>query len=239
MAFFSKKYCDICGEKIGLLGNKKLADGNMCKNCEGFLSPYIADRRNSSVEEIEGHLEYRYENEAEVDAFNVTRTLGGHYKVLIDDHGGKFLVTGYDDWQDGNPDVIPLSQVTGCHIEVRENRTELTWEDSEGDDISFSPKQYDIDYDFFITVYINWPWFNEMTFDINERRVDHYGSAEYREMERRANEIKEALTQGDKEAGGNAGAGSGPAMARLCPYCGATTIPDARGCCEFCGGAMQ
>ena len=24
-----------------------------------------------------------------------------------------------------------------------------------------------------------------------------------------------------------------------CPYCGATTTPDASGCCEYCGGAVN
>ena len=33
MGLFDKKNCDICGEKIGLLGNRKLDDGNLCKNC--------------------------------------------------------------------------------------------------------------------------------------------------------------------------------------------------------------
>ena len=33
MGLFDKKFCDICGEKIGMLGNRKLEDGNMCKNC--------------------------------------------------------------------------------------------------------------------------------------------------------------------------------------------------------------
>ena len=33
MGLFDKKYCDICGEKIGLLGNRKLEDGNLCKDC--------------------------------------------------------------------------------------------------------------------------------------------------------------------------------------------------------------
>ena len=33
MGLFDKKYCDICGEKIGLLGNRKLDDGNLCKEC--------------------------------------------------------------------------------------------------------------------------------------------------------------------------------------------------------------
>ena len=29
MGLFDKKICDICGEKIGLLGNRKLDDGNL------------------------------------------------------------------------------------------------------------------------------------------------------------------------------------------------------------------
>lgn len=37
MGFFDKKYCDVCGEKIGLLGNRKLEDGNLCKNCAAKL----------------------------------------------------------------------------------------------------------------------------------------------------------------------------------------------------------
>lgn len=40
MGFFDKKYCDVCGEKIGLLGNRKLEDGNLCKDCAAKLSPF-------------------------------------------------------------------------------------------------------------------------------------------------------------------------------------------------------
>ena len=45
MGLFDKKYCDFCGSKIGLLGNKKLEDGNMCKDCASKLSPWFSDRR--------------------------------------------------------------------------------------------------------------------------------------------------------------------------------------------------
>ena len=45
MAFFSKlfekKECAICGGEIGLLGNRKLEDGNCCKNCAAKLSPWF------------------------------------------------------------------------------------------------------------------------------------------------------------------------------------------------------
>ena len=59
MGLFDKKYCDICGEKIGLLGNRKLENGNLCKNCAKKLSPWFSDRRNSTVEEIKAQLAYR------------------------------------------------------------------------------------------------------------------------------------------------------------------------------------
>ena len=50
---FEKKVCSICNGDIGLLGNRKLEDGNMCKTCAAKLSPWFSDRRNSTVAEIE------------------------------------------------------------------------------------------------------------------------------------------------------------------------------------------
>ena len=49
MGLFDKKYCDVCGEKIGLLGNRKLEDGNLCKDCAKKLSPFFSERRASTV----------------------------------------------------------------------------------------------------------------------------------------------------------------------------------------------
>ena len=56
MGLFDKKYCDICGEKIGFLGNRKLEDGNLCKDCARKLSPFFSERRNSTVEDIKRQL---------------------------------------------------------------------------------------------------------------------------------------------------------------------------------------
>ena len=33
MALFDKKNCSVCGAKIGLLGGRKLSDGNLCRDC--------------------------------------------------------------------------------------------------------------------------------------------------------------------------------------------------------------
>ena len=56
MGLFDKKNCDICGEKIGMLGNRKLEDGNMCKDCAKKLSPFCDDRRRCTLEQIKAQL---------------------------------------------------------------------------------------------------------------------------------------------------------------------------------------
>ncbi len=43
MGLFDKKYCDICGNQIKFLGNRKVEDGNICKDCASKLSPFFSD----------------------------------------------------------------------------------------------------------------------------------------------------------------------------------------------------
>lgn len=69
MGLFDKKICDICGEKIGLLGNRKLDDGNLCKDCAKKLSPWFEERRHSTVEDIKRQLEYREKNKKAGNGF--------------------------------------------------------------------------------------------------------------------------------------------------------------------------
>ena len=239
MGLFDKKFCDICGNKIGLLGNRKLDDGNMCKDCAAKLSPFTTDRRRTTLAEINDHLAYREANKADVAAFNVTRTLGGRTKVMLDEGAGKFLVSASGRWQSENPDVMLISQVTACNSEIRESRTEIKTKDKDGNSISYNPPRYDVDYDFYITIHVNSPFFNEIEFKVNNNRVEERHSVEYRESERLTNEIKQALSKVQQEARETMAAASAPKTAQICPLCGATTIPDARGCCEYCGGAMM
>ena len=239
MGLFDKKFCDICGGKIGLLGNRKLEDGNMCKDCAALLSPFMTDRRKTTLNEIKEHLAYREANKAEVAAFNVTRTFGDRTKVLLDEDANKFIVTSSGRWQNENPDVMLFSQVTGCQAEIRESKSEITYEDKDGKTQSYNPRRYDIDYDFYVTIHINSPWFNEIEFKLNNNRIDQRTSVEYNEFDRQANEIKSALTQVRQEVRENIAAANAPQVAKTCPACGATTIPDASGCCEYCGAAMQ
>ena len=171
MGLFDKKSCNICGDKIGLLGNRKLEDGNLCKNCAKQLSPFFSERRRSTVADIKDQLAYREANKAAVAAFRVTRTLGMGTKVLLDEDAGRFIVSSSRRWQEDNPDVLDFSQVTGCNTDIRETRQEITLRDKDGNEKSYNPPRYEHDYDFWITIHVNHPYFDEIRFRLNSGSI--------------------------------------------------------------------
>ena len=277
---FKKKECSICGGEIGLLGNRKLEDGNMCKTCASKLSPWFSDRRNSTVAEINEQLAYREENRARVAAFRTTRTLGENPKVLLDEDAGKFMVTSARNLAEANPDVLDFADVTGCDLDIDEDKTEIEYKDKDGNRQSFNPKRYAYSYDFYIVIHVNNPYFNEIRFRLNHSRVDNdqetlldgpnamprartagrpmpggprpgmaggltsnaaqvRASVEYRQYEQMGKEIRQALLQVRRDVRATAAAAAAPKQAVTCPWCGATTTPDASGCCEYCGGSVQ
>lgn len=170
---FDKKECSICGGEIGLLGNRKLEDGNMCKNCAAKLSPWFSDRRQSTVDEIKAQLDYREANQEKVASFRITRTLGERTKVLLDEDAGLFMVTAAKNLEEVNPDVLSFSDVTGCKLDIDESRTEIEYEDKDGERKSFNPRRYAYSYDFYIVINVNNPYFNEIRFQLNSESVDN------------------------------------------------------------------
>lgn len=136
---FEKKTCDLCGGEIGLLGNRKLEDGNCCKNCARKLSPFLTDRRHSTVEEIRRHLAWREQNRQKLETVNLTRVLGDETKVYFDDSQGLFWISDCADWREGNPDLIPVKDVLSCKLEEQEIREEIYRKDDQGKEESYSP----------------------------------------------------------------------------------------------------
>ena len=61
---------------------------------------------------------------------------------------------------------------------------------------------------------------------------------DFRQYKEMGEEIKAALLQVRKQARDEMAAAAAPKAAMTCPFCGATTMPDANGCCEFCCGAI-
>ena len=171
MGLFDKKYCDICGEKIGLLGNRKLEDGNLCKDCAKKLSPWFSDRRRSTVEDIKGQLAYREENRGKAVQFRTTRSFGEDWKVLLDEDHRWFTVTRARDLAEANPDILDFDSITGCRMDIDESRTELTRKDADGKDVSYVPPRYEYSYDFFLVISVRHPYFDEMRFSLNSSSV--------------------------------------------------------------------
>ena len=193
MALFSKKVCDICGGEIGLLGNRKLEDGNLCKDCAKKLSPWMTDRRDSTVEEIRRHLLYRAQNQRVLATIHPTAAIGATTKVYIDENARKFFVTHLTNWRDGNPDVIDFSQVIDVQTEVTEHRTEEYHRDREGRQVSFNPPRYRFSYQFDTTILVDSPYFNRIKFELTGTRPDRLNSEEYRYYEQQADALRAML----------------------------------------------
>lgn len=172
MGFFDKKYCDVCGEKIGLLGNRKLEDGNLCKDCASKLSPFFSDRKSSTVEEIKQQLAYREENRQQLAGFRATRIIGDRMKVMVDELGNRFIVTSSNDILKANPDIISISDVISCNLDLKMEDTELKQEDAQGKEVSYNPPRYCYSYNFFIEISVRNPWFSQIRFRLNSSDIE-------------------------------------------------------------------
>lgn len=190
MGLFDKKFCDVCGDKIGLLGNRKLEDGNLCKNCAKKLSPFFNERRHSTVEDIKKQLAYREENAVKLNDFHPDRTYGRSKKIFVDTAAKQFIVTYYDDWKDENPDLISFDQVKNVQSDVQERKNEIFMKDDEGKNKSYSPPRYEYEYSFIVKIFVDSPWFDEIKVELNGNPgPDSPYSPEYRDCEFQVKEI--------------------------------------------------
>ena len=250
MGLFDKKYCSVCGDKIGLFGNRKLEDGNLCKECASKLSYWFDDRRNSTVVEIRAQLDYRSANLEKVKNFNVTRSFGRNTKLLLDEDKGLFTVARTGKLLDENPDILEYAQVTGCDLTIDEDRDEEMRELEDGKEVSYNPPRYTWRYNFTMTIQVNHPYFDDMHFDLNSgslelqpdyrnafaaRSFDPRKQPQYLEYVKMGEEIKEAFTAIRIEQREAVAAANAPKVPVVCTACGATSLPDANGCCEYCG----
>lgn len=169
---FEKKECSVCGGEIGLLGNRKLEDGNLCKNCAKKLSPWFSERRHSTVEEIKQQLAYREDNKKKVAQFNTTGSIGERYRLLTDDTHRWLTITQTRNMTEENPDILDFQSVVGCRLDIDESRSELKQEDAEGNEISYNPPRYEYSYYFNIIIAVNHPYFDEIRFRLNPTSVE-------------------------------------------------------------------
>ena len=176
------------------MGNRKLDNGNLCKKCAGKLSPWFEERRHSTVDDIKEQLAYREENKNAVRNFKITREFSGdRYHVFIDDNKGMFAVA-FNMSEQNNPDIVPLSAITLCRLEIDEQREEEEYTEQDGETRSYVPPRYTYSYDYKIKLSVNTPWFDDMDFRLHNFSIEQDDRAEIMEIERAGYEIVSALT---------------------------------------------
>ena len=169
---FKKKDCEICGKEVGLLGYKKLADGEICKDCVKLLSPWFEDRRESTVAQIKEQIAYREQNAKEHENFTISRKIGDEeYFMYIEEVSGvptRFFVTSRSDYKAENPDIISFKDVASCVTDIQVRDEEIKEKNAEGQMVSCNPRRYKHHHDFYIKMEIrNNPYFDDIKFRIN------------------------------------------------------------------------
>lgn len=192
MGLFDKKYCDICGAQIKLFGNKKVEDGNVCKDCASKLSPFFSDRRKSTVNEIKQQLQYRQQNQINLQSFSPTKVVGNSYKVYVDDNSGKFVVCN-SDYRKSNADLIDLKSLYSLKVVVVEDKSEIFQEDKDGNEVSYQPPRYEYSYDFEVSMKVNHPYFEDIEFKLNREEIDDPTSIMFNQYVSMVDELKAAL----------------------------------------------
>ena len=259
---FDKKECAICGGEIGLLGNRKLEDGNMCKECAAKLSPWFDDRRHSTVEQIKAQLEYREQNRQELSSFRPNRVIGEEDQILIEERNGvpyRFAVAKTKDWKAENVDLFLFSDVTFCTVDVDSFDREITYRNSDGEEESYSPPRYEYNYNFFVEIKIqNNPYVDDIHAKLNDNTVEIMGEGSsfgsmfnkkfeptyhprYQKYQRMGEEFKELVDRSRlapapaaEPAPQEAPAPqAAPAGPKFCPNCGAPA--EGGKFCQHCG----
>lgn len=198
MGLFNSKVCDICGQKIKLLSNKKLKDGNLCKECANKLSPFFKERKESTISEIQEQLKSREENQKELENYNFNKIFGDYGVILIDEDSKKIAiinetsdglfksqrkVKSLEDIKDKNPDIISFDQIKELKIDIKQMTNE-EYRIVDGKSVSYDPKRYKYGMDFYIDMEIEHTYIKQARIQLNNgsiliitegrRREDNY-----------------------------------------------------------------
>ena len=192
---FEKKDCEICGGEIGLLGNTKLADGDMCKDCKEKLSPLFRVKDETTVEDIKAQIAYREENKKALEVFSPDEDFGASDKICVDTAAKKFVFARNGDWKEPVADVIDFAQVTGVDTDEEEEMMYFDHEDEETGETSTSEIRV---VHFHVTIHVDSPYFDEIEVCLSEGEAptpdgDDEDTAKFNEFKRQMNRIKELL----------------------------------------------
>lgn len=119
MGLFDKKFCDICGDKVNMLTQKKLSDGFLCSDCKHKLGSFTSGWKQRTVDDVKRHLELREQNKQKYQQFNYSATAGGSNSSIQVDFNNRwfFFDIKNRDNKNGNPQIFDFSQLQDFWLE--------------------------------------------------------------------------------------------------------------------------
>ena len=186
MGLFGKKVCGICGKELGLLGHKKLNDGDICKECLSYASPWLTGRRGLTIADMQAHLDYRRLNQDNLQYFKESDRAVADNMVVSVDATNKCLIMAHNAaGLRANPDIIYLDQITGVTAEIRENFSHIHREHPE------PHEEENYDYYFQVHMYLTHEWIPEISMSVNTFSID---ARETEKFTRAYNELNSIVT---------------------------------------------
>ena len=146
-------------------------------------------------------------------------------------------MTTASNWREANPDLISFSQVTGVDTDIHENKTEIYYEDEEGNSKSYNPRRYEYDYEFNVTILVDSPWFDKIELELSSgNRPDSPYTDLYRHYEEQMHTLSDILNGRQSHAYGqnDSAASVDPALKAREQEIIETVIKTNPWTCRFC-----
>jgi len=207
MGLFSKKFCGICGEKVGLLGGMKLKDGDLCKECKKKLSPFFDDGKESTIEDIKKQIKSREENYKQLDNLEINKIYGEFGVILIDETNKKFValkdtsdglfkeqktIKGIEDVKDKNPDIIDFKDIEDVEVKITQTNREEK-QTINGEQVSYDPKHYTYMINFDVIIKVNHPYIKVIRLSLKEGTIQIYNEGLRKQDDYIAGFVKDKL----------------------------------------------
>lgn len=193
-----KKDCVVCGNKAGIWTRHRLADGFLCSYCAKKCSEHLEDFNKISTEEIKHHLAYRKENRhsERLEKFTPTMSLGEYEILRIDEVNGYWLLKTEKRFNNKNPDIFKISQITDVVFVRKKECLNQFDEEKASNKFKLKKNRHPIyGYWFYVIIKVNHPCFTEISMRINKYIINEKNQIEYLGAVRTAQNIVDIITE--------------------------------------------
>lgn len=153
--------CQLCGKKIQDAEPKEILDGFICRECEKKLSPWFKGYEYWEKKDLQRQIQSREQNIPALRNFRPTRKFGTKPMVLVDDRAGTFVVAQSTHPNIRDLDLISISNVIDCNVDVEEEREKI------------GNKRYRYSYRFCLEIDLDHPYLEEICFPITEKPMSY------------------------------------------------------------------